>query len=180
MKGIAFIGGIHGVGKSQFSSQLAEELGLKHASAGELISRQKREASKLDKKVRDVAANQDILIAAIQTSGLQDAKFILDGHFCLLDAAGSVKQIPLATFSALAPACVLVLTAEISVIRERLLARDGKDYPADLLNAMQQAEIAHAKYVCETLRIPLEILSSPDVGSGRSTVRGALGLESAR
>lgn len=171
---IVFVGGIHGVGKSHFSGSLSRQLGIPHASAGELISRQRKMSPRADKKVGDVSGNQDALITAILSSDLAGSPFILDGHFCLLDSAGKVSKIPLSTFQALAPACVLLLIESIEIVRTRLRARDQQEHPAELLEAMQQAEIAHAKGVCSDIGVTLEILNSSDIEKAQVLVTAAL------
>jgi len=167
---LAFIGGIHGVGKSHFSSQLAGILGILHVSAGDLITRQRQTSSQADKRVTDVSGNQDVLITAIRASALIDKTFILDGHFCVLDSMGKICEIPMATFATLAPACAIVLTDDISTIRERLRRRDNKDHPAKIMESLQQAEVAHAKQVCNALEIPLEIYRSQDAEAAKQFI----------
>lgn len=158
-----FIGGIHGVGKSHFSSQLGSILKMPYFSAGDLISKWKKDSAHPDKRVKDIVDNQDSLIAAIQELGLSSFSFILDGHFCVLDAAGNIQKIPMETFKALAPECVILLVDDVLAIQKRLYQRDGKEHPSDKLESMQRAETKYAGQVCEHLKIPIEILHSPDV-----------------
>lgn len=167
---IVFVAGIHGVGKTGFVSNLARALKLPNASAGKLISDHKKVLSDTDKRVKDVTGNQDALIEAIRLSPLSGSTFILDGHFCVIDASGKVQKIPKATFEALSLICVVLLTNDIRVIQDRLRRRDDKEYLLETLMAMQKAETTHAQEVCSSLGIPLEIRTAPDIASARKFI----------
>lgn len=51
--------------------------------------------------------------------------FILDGHFCLLNATGDITRIPYDTFTSLKPDAIILLTEKSEVIAARRRERDG-------------------------------------------------------
>lgn len=152
---IFFVAGIHGVGKSHFTNQLAEAVKIPHLSAGQLIAEHRRSAISADKRVVDVAQNQDALIAAIDASPLASGPFLLDGHFCVLNAKGTIENIPTDVFAKLSLVAALVLHDLPATIQERLRTRDGKQYPIDALKQLQDSELNHAQNVCTHLGVPL-------------------------
>jgi adenylate kinase len=122
---IIFVGGIHGVGKSQFSNRASQILRIPHFSASELITKQRKAPAAINKRVEDVGDNQDALITAIESHSIKDTKFILDGHFCVFDSADIVQTIPIKTFQKLSPAAVIVLLDEVGRIQH---SRQGGDW----------------------------------------------------
>jgi adenylate kinase len=152
---IAFVGGIHGVGKSLFSSRASEILKIPRLSASELITQQRKAPAAINKRVQDVRENQDALISAIESHPINGRKFILDGHFCVFDSLDVIHKISIGTFRELAPVAVVVLLDEINRIQERLCVRDKRDIPLDVLNRLQISECDHAEMVCDNLKIPM-------------------------
>jgi adenylate kinase len=171
---IVFGGGIHGVGKSTFSTALAQGLSLAHANAGELIARQEDRTPKPDKQVDDVLANQHALVAAIAALPPLNGPLLLDGHFCVLDRTGHACAVPIETFRLLSPIAALLLRDDVRQIQERLVTRDHKVYPAELLHRLQEAEIAHANLVCSTLHVPIRVLSPSERESAVSFIKSKL------
>jgi adenylate kinase len=158
---IIFIGGIHGVGKTKFSEMASKLLGVPRLSASELITHQIRSPAAINKRVQNVGKNQNALISAIESYPLKDTKFILDGHFCVLDSLGVIQKIPIETFRELAPVAVIVLLGYLGQIQKRLLYRDKRKFPRGLLNNLQEAEKEHAKRTCRLLNIPICLARGP-------------------
>lgn len=175
MKPIAFIGGVHGVGKSTLSIAVAKTLQLSYASAGKLIAGAKSHSAASGKRVDDVDDNQNVLASAIEALP-GSAPIILDGHFTVLDHLGEPSKIPEAIYSLLAPKCVVILTEDPKQIFERLFARDGKGIPVDTLEAMQRLEIGYGKQICARHSIPLQVGSPDEVDSATAFIRLHLGL----
>lgn len=154
-RSLIFIGGIHGVGKSSFCSEIAAALNIQHFSAGELIRRQREVAALPDKRVFDVNGNQNLLVAAIEALSIGEASVLLDGHFCVLNSSEEIVRIPIRTFEQLAPLAVLVISDDIRKIQERLRFRDRKNHSIEILQALQDAELAHANDVCSAIKTTL-------------------------
>ncbi|MDO9566554.1 MAG: AAA family ATPase [Candidatus Desulfaltia sp.] len=98
-----FISGVHGVGKSYFCEEVKRRLGLNAYSASMLISELKKERFEKNKLIRDIDDNQDYLLSAIKRIRGSEKFYLLDGHFCLLNAQGQVQRIHLQTFLDLKP-----------------------------------------------------------------------------
>ncbi|HEY0735701.1 MAG TPA: ATP-binding protein [Herpetosiphonaceae bacterium] len=160
MHHIIFVGGIHGVGKTQFCKTITEHVHIDHASASDLIRQAGKLLSTTEKQVEKVAENQDLLIYALSQYVSDFQVLLLDGHFCLLDKQLNIQLIPLATFQHIAPKAVVVVTDKPEIIVERLLKRDGKSYALDLIKRFQENEIDYAEHVCKNLNIPLLIHNS--------------------
>jgi adenylate kinase len=161
---IIFLAGIHGVGKTQFSTQTAASLGMTRLSASELITQQRNAPAAINKRVDSVDKNQSALIVAIEAA-VADTKstILLDGHFCVFDYNDQIKRIPLPTFRELSPKAVVLLRGDPAKIRVALRQRDGRAFEAEVLKNLQDNEIAHAKQVCEELRLPLHICAASEL-----------------
>lgn len=157
MKKIAFVGGIHGVGKTYLCKSICKDFDIPRFSASELIQKQKEEEKRTLKNVTDVKGNQDALIMAINTQVNEIPLFLMDGHFCILNKDGEIERIPEDTFKRMNIACLLLLIDEPKEIKIRLDNRDSADYSVELLNEFQTEEIAYAKQLSETLMVPLLI-----------------------
>jgi adenylate kinase len=159
---IVFVGGIHGVGKSSFCSRLASALKAEHLNAGELISTWRQVTASVDKRVSEVAANQDALLGAIRAIPVRDSPILLDGHFCVLDSVGEITRISVQTFELLAPVVAVVIHDDVQRIQGRLRGRDNRSYPIEMLRTFQNAELTHAQHVCSAIGTELHVLG-PDM-----------------
>lgn len=159
-----FIGGIHGVGKSFFCALAKERYGVNTYSSGALIAEYKKTPYLPEKKVDDVADNQNILQFALQKIGEPADCYLLDGHFCLLDKLGQIKEIEPSVFEELKPKAILVLTAFPEIILDRLVKRDGIFYSVQKLEVFQNQEVLHARRIALNLGIPIEICSDSEIG----------------
>ncbi len=152
-----FISGIHGVGKSYFCEEVKRRLGLNAYSASMLISEVKKEGFKKDKLIGDIDDNQDYLLTAIKRLSGSEKFYLLDGHFCLLNAQDQVQRIQLQTFLDLSPQGIILLTEEPAVIAKRRKNRDGIDRDIEQIDLFQKEELTYAGEVSERLKIPLFI-----------------------
>ncbi|WP_338946726.1 AAA family ATPase [Fusobacterium canifelinum] len=149
---IIFIAGIHGVGKTTFCKKYE----LKNVyTASELIKNYKIIDGKLTKNIFE---NQDILIEAI--SQIKEEKIYLDGHLCLLDFSGKIKELPLELYKKLNILEIILLISTPFKIQERLNKRDKTIYNVELLKKFQEKEIERAKYIAQELNIKLTILEN--------------------
>ena len=125
MINVIFISGVHGVGKSYFCNQIKSEIGIETYTASELISAEKSEIFSENKLSKDIEDNQHYLLNAIQRLNSAVNKYLLDGHFCLLNSKGEITRINLNTFIKLNPKAIILLTEKPEVIVERRKIRDG-------------------------------------------------------
>lgn len=154
---LIFVGGIHGVGKGVFCRALAPLLGASTLSAGEVLKSAGLQPS--GKPVDDVDGNQAFLIGEVKKALLVTPRLLLDGHFALLRPDGRMSTIPVAVFAALGPERLVVLTAPIEEIQERIQRRDGTRLPLQILEGFQALEQSHARVVAEFLDLPLITLA---------------------
>ena len=158
-----FISGVHGVGKSFFCNLLKERLGLISYSESKLISDRKKIGFAPDKLVGDIDENQLYLQEAVNNLRSSGERFLLDGHFCLLNQEGVITRIPLSTFKMLAPDAIVLLTEEPVIIAERRQERDGVKYSAAEIKVFQDEEIKYAMEVAEFLNVPIKVSSSSNI-----------------
>ena len=158
---IMFFGGIHGVGKSTFCNRLKEDIAIQTYSASELIKKEKGAISDSNKRVQNVDDNQLLLLNALKKQS-QKGDFILDGHFCLINAKDEIETIPIKVFKKINPHELLLLELEAEKVYENLKKRDGKSYDVGLIQRMLEIEREHAFRVSKTLQIPLEVIKASD------------------
>ena len=152
-----FISGVHGVGKSYFCKLVKDSIGIASYSASKLIADKKQKRFSKDKLIPDIDENQQYLLQAIDELRLSGKDFILDGHFCLLNAEGDIYRIPYETFSSLKPEAIILLTESPFVIAKRRSDRDNVTVSPESIDAFQKEEITYAKEVAEKLKAKLFI-----------------------
>lgn len=154
---IAFIGGIHGVGKSTICRHLCNDLNLEYLSASELLKWKDINEDTKNKKVKDIPDTQNSLILGLTNTVLKGKKYLLDGHYCLLNSNNEIVNVPLETFEKINPFSLNLILGDIIEIKKRLETRDGKPYDYALLDRLQNEELTYAKYLSKTLGITLNI-----------------------
>lgn len=142
-----FISGVHGVGKSYFCDMVKTETGIESYSASTLITQKKHFGFSKDKLIPDIDDNQQYLLQAVRELRDSGENFILDGHFCLLNASGEITRIPYDTFTALKPEAIILLMEKSEVIAARRKERDGIEAAVQDIEDFQQKECAYAKEV---------------------------------
>ena len=162
--GLAFVGGVHGVGKSTACVEVASAMGLRVHTASAVI-RSERELPDSDqgKLVADVKANQQLLIRGVRKllaegPGLQ----ILDGHFALRTLHESIECIGVDVFDQLCVQTFVCYQDDPAAILRRLRERDAGSSTVAEIAALQDAEIRHAKLVARRLSRPLHLLMAFD------------------
>ena len=151
---IIFIGGIHGVGKSTLCKKITNLMGIQSYSASSLIKSVSDLNFPSDKKIKGINKNQDLLIDAVDKYIDPNRYCLLDGHFCLLNQNGKITDIPIATFTDLSPAAILVLTNDPKIIYSQIKDRDGNEMNIENITTFQDRELEHSKLVSQTLNIP--------------------------
>lgn len=158
---IIFIGGIHGVGKGTICKKLSQKYNFIHLSASEVLKWE--EISQIENKtVEDFKSTQERLIFGLSQIINPNKKYLLDGHFCLLNAEGLPERIPEITFSKINPSAIIIITCELQTILSRLEYRDNKKYDIDTLREMQDLELEFAKEISLKLNLPFFIIQSSD------------------
>ena len=152
---MVFVSGIHGVGKSFFCERVKEQLGIEYYSASQLITARRHKGLSGNKLVPDIDDNQPLLIEALRELRDSNKEFILDGHFCLLNAEGEITKIPSETYTLLKPDRMVLLTEEPSVIASRREVRDGVRQDLLEIETFQREEKAYAEEIAASLKIPL-------------------------
>lgn len=159
---IAFIGGIHGVGKSTICRHICSELNLEYLSASELLKWKDINEDAKNKKVKDIPDTQNRLILGL-TNIIQSGKdYLLDGHYCLLNNNNEAVKVPLETFEQINPFSLNLILDDISEIKNRLETRDNKPYDYAVLERLQNEELTYAKYLSKTLGIILNVGTQND------------------
>lgn len=156
------VSGIHGVGKSFFCDRVKEQLNINYYSASQLITAKRNRGFSEDKHVPDIDDNQPLLIDSIEELRQNEGEFILDGHFCLLDADGSITRISPETYTSLKPDRIILLTERPEIIAKRREMRDGVQQNINDIKAFQDAEKDYAAEISDQLGIPLIISNGSD------------------
>lgn len=157
-KRIAFIGGVHGVGKTVFCTKLCSGSTFDHVTASSLIHRKKQIDLKT-KEVTSIDQNQLILIEELSSFKTDKNIILLDGHFCLLDSASKIQEVPIALFNSISPFAIVILTDKPSSIAGRLSNRDDREYGNELITTFQEREINWACSVATAINIPIKIVN---------------------
>ncbi|WP_281227420.1 AAA family ATPase [Flavobacterium aquiphilum] len=153
MKNIIFIGGIHGVGKGTICKEIELKTDLIHLTASQILKWEKISESS-NKLVKDISSTQNRLIIGLKNLIKKDQKYLLDGHFCLLDSNGIPNRIDENTFDQISPKVIVVVIDDVKKIAKKIEARDNKIYDVNILDQLQQMEIGYAKYLSDKYSIP--------------------------
>jgi adenylate kinase len=168
---IAFIGGIHGVGKSTICKHICTETGLLHLTASEVLKWKEINIDETNKKVVDVHQTQDRLVTNLSLLIKPHYKYLLDGHYCLLTSNGDVEKVPLETFKQLNPFSLNLIIGDVEKIKARLETRDCKPYDIGLLNEMQNSEIAYANELSKVLNLKLNVGTTEEISQIMKTLK---------
>ena len=150
-----FVSGVHGVGKSYFCKLVKDSVGIETYSASALISAKKRSGFAKDKLIPDIDENQQFLLWAVDELRTLCQNFILDGHFCLLNASGEVQRVPYDTFAMLKPDAIVLLTENPEIIASRRKRRDGIEGAIESIKYFQREERLYANEVAGNINTKL-------------------------
>jgi len=151
-----FIGGVHGVGKTHFCTNIVSRFDVAHVTASDLIGRHIKH--QIDKTVSDIEGNQLILAEELARYQTNCRTILLDGHFCLLNAASSVQDVPLETFKAISLCSIILLIDNPKAIADRLSNRDRRVHSTELISELQSREIVRANLTSQSLQVPISII----------------------
>ena len=105
----------------------------------------------------------------------QGTEFLLDGHFCLLNADGEITRIPEDTFTQLNPDAIVLLTEDPDIIAQRRFQRDHVEHKPSEIAQFQNAEIEYAKEVAKKLNVPLKVsYGSKDIDNTIDFIQGRM------
>ena len=157
MPSVSFIAGVYGVGKSTLCDKLRSATDIPAFSAGDLISEVNGETYGRNKVVKDVNGNQEILITAVDMKLKEYPRFMLAGHFCIIDKNNKVESLPEYVFSKLHLRQIILLEADVLRIAENVNRRDQRVYPIQTLEQLIDCEHKQAQKIAQELKIPLTI-----------------------
>lgn len=151
---IIFIAGVHGVGKTTLCRSICSKFDAVHHSASELIAKYSHIEFPPNTRVKNINRNQEALINAIKEYLDTEKKYLLDGHFCLLNQEGVITKIPISTFRAILPMAIILLHDDPSNILSRLKDMDRDIYDMNLLSSFQEQELEYSRSVAAQLNTP--------------------------
>jgi adenylate kinase len=158
---VVFVAGVHGVGKTYLCERFAAHSGIQHSSASTLIKEERQSANwESNKLVSDIDSNQAALTAAVKRITADSKKLLLDGHFVLKKADGTLAAVHDDTFKDLNLSAVLLIEATPETVRQRLLSRDSNASAGDVTDFLR-AERERAICVSTQLSLPLITLHNP-------------------
>ena len=160
---VIFVAGIHAVGKSTACKAVSCKFGIPHFTASQIIRDEKSSAVLANSKlVVDVVDNQRLLIQGVARL-IERGRFFLDGHFTMRRKSdGDIETIHVDVFRELHVESIVLFTDQAEEISKRMHARDGVSHSVELFQSHQDAEIAHAKHVADTLGLPIVTLQAFD------------------
>jgi len=170
-----FVAGVHGVGKTYLAKQATLRLGLRYATASQLIREERGLISwSSDKQVDEVAANQEALVAAVNRIKADKQMLVLDGHLVLRKAIGHHQRLPDSVFLDLGCISIILLTCPVPVVLERLAARGDDSWSEAEMVSFAKAESENAIAVANSVRIPLVELTAPSIEDFEMALRKIL------
>lgn len=171
---IVFLGGIHGTGKGTVSQVLCAKHKLKYLSASELIKWKEINHDISNKTINNVTETQKRLISRLSEVCVPEKKYLLDGHFCLLNSELKPIRVDLEIFKEINPCMLLIMIVEPKIIKERLMTRDQKDYDLETLINMQNEEEKYANEIAVKLNIPLHCIYDSNILEVSETLKQSL------
>lgn len=159
-----FVGGVHAVGKTFLLKPACEGLGLRHATASQLIREQRGLATWTPSRMaNDIDENQRALVdAARRLTGACEG-VVLDGHFVLRRETNAHEKINAIIFADLMIRGAILLECSSAIVLERLRQRGDDTWTIAEIERFAETEALHGKAVCSALGIPLLRLNSPSV-----------------
>lgn len=156
-KGVIFIAGTYGVGKSTLCDKLSEKLNIASFSSGDLISEINGEIYGKNKVVKDKTANQNILISSVKKKLSLYPFFLLAGHFCIFNKNCEVEILPEFVYKEMPILKLILLEANVERIINNIRFRDNKAYSLDAIKNLILTERKQAENISAQLNIPLYI-----------------------
>ena len=154
-KGVYFITGAYGVGKTSLCDELKKILSVPYFSASELISAQNHEVYGASKAVKDKLKNQNILGKAIERKLLKYPTILLNGHTAIFKKDKTVDLLPIQAFFNFHLRALILLETTLTILLKHLNERDNIVYSMDEISSLANAENHQCQLIAEELRIPL-------------------------
>jgi adenylate kinase len=174
LNNVAFIGGIHGVGKSTICKEICSSIGLVHLSASEVLKWKDINSDVKNKKVNDIPFTQNLLITNLTRLVSKHECYLLDGHYCLLNKDNQITDVPISTFKEIKPISLNLIVGFTREIKNRLEQRDGKSYSIELVEEMQERELAQARIISASLNVDLNIGTREDFSKILAAIQNSL------
>lgn len=152
--GVIFLSGIYGVGKSTLGKLLSNKSKIPYYSASDLITKSSGENYGANKVVKDKEKNQQVLIDNIERILNETSRIILDGHFCIFNSDRVVEELPEFVFREIHIERIILLNADLEIIKKNIDGRDGKDYTKEQLENLNKREEEYAKRIVQELEVP--------------------------
>lgn len=156
------VAGAHGVGKTFLAKPAAERLGIRYATASQLIREERGHATWTEtRQVTQIDENQIALARAVARILDGGEQLLLDGHLVLRSRPNEHQRLADAVFRSLRCRRIIILTAPVDVLLSRLRARGDETWTAGEIAAFSEAEIQHGEAVASQLGIEAVVLKSP-------------------
>ncbi|MCE7914682.1 MAG: hypothetical protein DYH15_08370 [Nitrosomonas sp. PRO4] len=156
---LIFVGGIHGVGKTTLCLKAFAPFGYQCMTASFLISTYGRRIDK-NKQVHDIYDNQTALIEQLVLEKKKYCRFLLDGHFTLINSQGHIEPVDHSVFQRINPTQLILIKGDPEEIARRLAIRDGKEWNPTFVEEFQKEEEKHAKLISKKLKKDLFVLDN--------------------
>lgn len=167
------VAGAHAVGKTYLAKPAAQQLGLRYATASQLIREERGHATwTTTRQVTQIDENQVALVSAVARILDGGEQLLLDGHLVLRRGPNDHQCLAEPVFRGLRCRRIVILTAPVQVLLSRLKARGDETWNAEELAAFSEAEVQHGKVVAASLGIPAIVLESPDADSFVAAIKG--------
>lgn len=156
--GLIFLGGIHGSGKTYLLASKPQSLNLEILTASEILKWNDYSKQPNSKLVASIQNTQSRLVNNLSKITERNGKYLLNGHFCLLNKNKIIEKVPKETFDIISPKSLYLKVAEPSIISTRLQDRDKKLWSLKLIKDMQDMEISYARELSQFFNIELYII----------------------
>lgn len=156
---LIFVGGIHGVGKTTICLKAFVPFGYHCMTASSLISAYGRRIDK-NKRVDDIDDNQVALIEQLALEKKKHCRFILDGHFTLINSQGQIEPIDRSVFQGINPTQLILIQGDPKEIARRLAVRDGKEWDPVFVAIFQKEEEKYARLISKDLKKDLFVIDN--------------------
>jgi adenylate kinase len=156
---LIFLGGVHGTGKGVFCDELGQSTPWEVLSASALIKWTEYAEDPKNLAVRSIPETQARLLAGLERECKPGGRYVLDGHFTLLDAGNNVSRVDSAIFEAIAPEAILIKTENAIIVHERLQQRDGRVYPLALIEHMLAEEATYSEELARHFNVPYLVIA---------------------
>lgn len=177
-KGVIFIAGTYGVGKSTLCDNISRKLHIPAFSAGDLISEINGETYGKNKVVKDKIANQNILISAIEKKLSLYPTFLLAGHFCIFNKSNEVEMLPEFIYSKIPIVKIILLETNFDRILRNIKSRDDKSYNIDSIKNLIRLEREQAEKISSRFKIHLYIhemeFTTSDIEQVSTIIQGSV------